>query len=146
MPVSVNLYNHTRLRFANGANAASDVYRINLYSAFTFDATATTKAAAETGATQLSTANGYTQNDKTLASVTIAVANTNGAAFDFADVQWDATGAGIAASHALVYNDTDANDPPVAHINFDGTVTAASGVPFIVRPNAAGFITFSAPA
>jgi hypothetical protein len=146
MPVSVNLYNHTRLRFANGANASTDVYRINLYSAFTFDATATTKTAAETGATQLSTANGYTQNGKTLASVVISVANTNEALFDFADVQWDATGAGIAASHAMVYNDTDANDPPVAHINFDGTVTAAAGVPFIVRPNAAGFITFSAPA
>jgi len=146
MPVSVNLYNHTRLRFANGANAASDTYKINLYSAFTFSATATTKAGAESGATQLSTANGYTQNDKTLASVTIAVANTNGAAFDFADVEWTASGAGISASHALIYNDTDTDDPPVAHINFDGTITAAAGVPFIIRPNAAGLITFSAPA
>jgi len=146
MPVSVNLYNHTRLRFANGANSAADAYRINLYSAFTFDATATTLTAAETGATQLSTANGYTQYGKTLASVVIAVANTNGAAFDFADVQWDATGSGIAASHALIYNDTDTDDPPVAHINFDGTITAPSGTPFIIRPAAAGFITFSAPA
>jgi len=146
MPVSVNLYNHTRLRFANGANAASDTYKINLYSAFTFNATATTKAGAESGATQLSTANGYTQNDKTLASVTIAVANTNGAAFDFADVEWTASGGSIAASHALIYNDTDADDPPVAHINFGGTITAAAGVPFIIRPAAAGLITFSAPA
>jgi len=146
MPVSVNLYNHTRLRFADGSNIASDTYRINLYSAFTFDATATTKTAAETGATQLSTANGYTQNSKALASVVISVANTNGAMFDFADVQWDASGGSIAASHALIYNDTDANDPPVAHINFDGTITAAAGIPFIVRPNASGFITFSAPA
>jgi len=146
MPVSVNLYNHTRLRFADGSNAQGDTYRINLYSAFTFDATATTKAAAETGATQLSTANGYTQNTKALTGVVIAIANTNGARFDFDDVQWDASGGSIAASHALIYNDTDTNDPPVAHINFDGTITAASGVPFIVRPNAAGLITFSAPA
>jgi len=146
MAVTVNLYNHTRLRFANGANAAGDTYRINLYSAFTFSATATTKAGAESGATQLSTANGYTQNSQTLASVTIAVANTNGAAFDFADVQWNATGSGIEASHALIYNDTDADDPPVAHINFGGTVTATDGVPFIIRLAAAGLITFSAPA
>jgi hypothetical protein len=146
MTVTVNLYNHTRLRFANGANSAADTYRINLYTAFTFDATATTLAAAETGATQVSTANGYTQYGKTLASVVISVANTSGAMFDFADVQWDATGSGISASHALIYNDTDANDPPVAHIAFGSTITAASGTPFIVRPAAAGFITFSAPA
>jgi hypothetical protein len=146
MTVTVNLYNHTRRRFADGSNAAADTYHINLYSAFTFNATATTKAAAETGATQLGTANGYTQNSKVLASVTIAVANTNGAMFDFADVQWDATGSGISASHALIYNDTDADDPPVAHIAFGSTITAASGTFFIIRPAAAGFITFSAPA
>jgi hypothetical protein len=146
MPVSVNLYNHTRLRFVNGANAAADTYKINLYSAFTFDATATTKAGAESGATQLSTANGYTQNDKTLTGVVFVIANTNGAAFDFDDVQWTASGGSIAASHALVYNDTDADDPPVAHVEFDGTITATAGIPFIFRPDPAGFIIFYAPA
>jgi hypothetical protein len=146
MPVSINLYDHTRRRCADGSNAAGDTYRINLYSAFTFDATATTKAAAETGATQLSTAFGYTQNGMALTGVTIVTANTNGAAFDCNDAQWTASGGGIAASHAMIYNDTDANDPPLAHINFDGTVTAPDGSIFIVRFAAAGLITFSAPA
>ena len=146
MPVSINLYNHTRLRFMNGANGAGDTYRMTLYSAFTFDAAATTKAAAEAGATQLATANGYTQNAMALTGVTIATASTNGAAFDSNDVEWMPTGGSLAASHALIWNDTDTDDPPAAHIDFDGTITAAEGVPLIVRPAAAGWITALPPA
>ena len=146
MAVTVNVYNHTRQLFASGANVAGDTYKINLYSAFTFSAAATTKAAAESGATQLSSANGYTQDAKTLASVTINVASTNGAAFDFADVQWDATGGDLAATDALIYNDTDTDDPPLFHIDFGETITAVSGTPLIIRPNAAGLMTFLAPA
>ena len=44
---TVTLYDHTRLRFLSGVNDECDSY--------------TTKAAAESGATQLSTANGYTE-------------------------------------------------------------------------------------
>jgi len=146
MPVTVNLYNHTRLRFANGANAASDTYLITLYSAFAFDATATTKAAAEIGATQISTANGYTQNSKALTGVSIVSYATNGARFTFSDVEWSATGSGITASHALICNNTDANAPPLAHIGFGESITAPADVPFIIRPAAAGFITFTPPA
>jgi hypothetical protein len=141
MPVSVNVYDHTRLRCFNGANAATDVYRCNLYSAFTFSASATTKSGAESGATQLSTANGYTQNTQQLTGVAINILSTNGATFTCSNIIWIATGGSIAASHAMIYNDTDANDPPLIHINFDGTITAASGQPFAITIPANGLLS-----
>jgi hypothetical protein len=142
VPASITLFNHTAQKFANGSNAFGDVYRITLYSAFTFDATATTKAAAETGATQLPTANGYIQNDEILANVTVWQ-NGNDAYFDADDVVWTATGGAIAAIGALIYNDSDTNDPPVAWIDFGGTETAGDGTDFKIIWNTAGIITFT---
>lgn len=142
MAVTISLYNHTAKRFAEGSNVPGDTYKVNLYSAFTFDATATTKAAAETGATQLSTANGYTQNDKALASVAVTQTG-NDAAFDAADVTWTATGGAIAAMGALVYNDTDTDDPPLAWIDFGETKTADAGTDFKIIWDAAGIVTFT---
>jgi len=144
MAVTATLYNHTVNRFVNGLNAAGDSYIINLYSAFDFDATDTTKALAEGGATQLSTANGYTQNDKALGSVTLALVTTNDAAFDAADVSWTASGGAIGpARYAMIYNDTDADDPPLVYIDLGENKTADSGTPFNLTFNASGIVLFS---
>lgn len=142
MAVTITLFDHTAQRFANGANAVGDTYKVNLYSAFTLDTTATTKAAAESGNTQLSTANGYTQNDKTLGSVTVTKTG-NDAAFDAADVSWTASSGSIEAVGALIYNDTDADDPPLAYIDFDGTQSAGDGTDFKILWDAAGIVTFT---
>jgi hypothetical protein len=141
MPVSVTLYDHTTARFLSGANAAGDSYKINLYSTLPANATATTKAAAESGATQISTANGYTQDTKTLTGVAVTTVTTNDAKFDADDVSWTASGGSIAAAFAMVYNDTDTDDPPVFRIDFDGTITATTGVPFVIEWNASGIFT-----
>ena len=138
MPVTVTLYNDTPRRIQAGDFPASDNYIINLYSALPANATATTKTAAESGATQLSTANGYTQNAKALTNVSIATITTNDSMFTFDPVTWDASGGSIAASHALIYDDTKTNDPPVARIDFDGTVTAVNGTQFRITPDASG--------
>jgi hypothetical protein len=141
MPVSVTVYDHTPARFLSGANAVGDSYKINLYSTLPANATATTKAAAESGATQISTANGYTQDTKTLTSVAVTTVTTNDAKFDADDVSWTASGGSIAAAFAMVYNDTDTDDPPVFRIDFDGTITATTGVPFVIEWNASGIFT-----
>lgn len=144
MAVTATLYNHTVNRFVNGLNASTDTYIINLYSVFDFDATDTTKALAEGGATQLSTANGYTQNNKALASVTLSLVTTNDAAFDAADVSWTASGGAIGpARYALIYNDTDTDKPPVVYIDFGENKTADSGTPFNITFNASGIVLFS---
>jgi hypothetical protein len=138
MPVSVTVYNHTKARFLSGANLAGDEYIINLYTVLPANLTATTKAGAESGATQLSTANGYTQNAKVLAGVAVTTVTTDDGRFDANDVQWDATGAGLTANFAMVYNNTDTDDPPVFHVDFDGAVTAAAGIPLVIAWNASG--------
>jgi hypothetical protein len=144
MAVTVTLYNHTVARFASGANAIGDTYKINLYSAFTFDATATTKAAAESGATQLTTQYGYTQDDMTLSNAAVTVVATNDAKFDADDVTWNALGGDIGpASYALIYNDTDTDDPPVAYVEFGEAKTSNTGTPFIITWGASGIVTFS---
>ena len=143
MPATISLYNHTASKFADGSFIAGDTYKINLYTTLTFDATATTKAAAESGATQVSTAFGYTQDTKTLAGVATSVATTNDAKFDADDVTWSASGGSITASKALIYNDTDTNDPPVAYIDFDGSQSAGTGTDFVITWNASGIVTFT---
>jgi len=144
MPVTATLYNHTVNRFTNGLNASGDSYIINLYSAFTFNAANTTKAAAESGATQLATANGYTQNAKALESVTLNLVTTNDSAFDAAGVSWTASGGAIGpARYALIYNDTDADDPPLVYIDLGENKTADDGTPFNVTFNASGIVLFS---
>lgn len=141
MPVTVTFYDHTTRKIQAGEFPASDSYVVNLYSVLPANVTATTKTAAESGATQLATANGYTQNAKVLTGVAINTVTTNDSAFTFSAVNWDATGSGIAADYALIYSDTQTNDPPLARIDFGGTVTAAAGTQFRITPNAGGFIT-----
>ena len=140
MAPSISLYNHTTARFANGANAVGDTYKLMLCSAATFDAANTTLASITR--TEIS-GNGYTTGGATLANVAVTTVTTNDAKFDADDVSITASGGSIAASHAILYNDTDADDPPVAFLNFDGTITATAGVPFVVQWNANGIVTFT---
>lgn len=143
MAVTISLYNHTAAKFADGSFAVGDTYKVNLYTTLTFDATATTKTAAESGATQVATANGYTQNDKALTGLAVTTVTTNDAKLDADDVTWTASGGSITASKALIYNDTDTNDPPVAYIDFDGSQSAGSGTDFKIIWNASGIITWT---
>jgi hypothetical protein len=144
MPVSITLYNHTVSRFASGANAVGDTYKINLYSVFDFDATDTTKALAEGGATQLATQYGYTQDDKALADVAVDIVSTNDAKFSAGNVSWTANLGDIGpASYAMIYNDTDTNKPPVAYIAFGEAKTANTGTPFNITWHSDGIITFT---
>ncbi len=143
MAPSITVYNHTKSRFLSGANAVGDTYRVNLYTVLPANLTATTKTAAESGATQLATANGYTQNTMALTGVTVTITTTDDATFDANDVSWTATGGSIAAAFAMVYNDTDTDDPPVFRVDFDGTVTATVGIPLVIGWNASGIFTLT---
>ncbi len=143
MAPSITVYNHTKSRFLSGANSSSDTYRVNLYTVLPANLTATTKTAAESGATQLSTANGYTQNTMALTGVSVTITTTDDATFAASNVSWTATGGSIAAAFAMVYNDTDTDDPPVFRVDFDGTVTATVGIPLVIGWNASGIFTLT---
>jgi hypothetical protein len=139
--VTISLYNHTAARFADGSNAVGDTYKVKLLTAATFDATHTTLAA--TGGTEATTATGYTAGGATLSSVAVSTVTTNDAKFDANDVTWTASGGAITASYAILYNDTDANDPPVAFIDFGGSESAGDGTDLKIIWNASGIFTFT---
>jgi hypothetical protein len=141
MAVTISLYNHTAKLFAEGSNAAADTYKVQLYSTATFDATNTTLAGI-TG-TEATTGTGYTAGGATLANVAVTTVTTNDAKFDADDVTWTASGGSITASYAVIYNDTDANDPPLAFIDFDGSQSAGDGTDFKIVWNANGIFTFT---
>jgi hypothetical protein len=139
--VTISLFNHTAKRFADGANAVGDTYKVALYTAATFDATASTLA----GVTKTEVANGdgYTTGGVALTNVAVTTVTTNGAKFDADDASWTASGGPITASYAIIYNDTDANDPPVAFIDFDGSESAGDGTDFLIVWNASGIFTWT---
>lgn len=138
---TLQLYNHTAQRFASGANSSADTYKVKLLSAGTFDATHTTLAA--TGGTEVSEGSGYTTGGQALTNVAVTTVTTNDAKFDADDVTWAVTASSIAALAAVLYNDTDADDPPVAFIDFGGTTTVNSGSDFVLSWNADGIFTWT---
>jgi len=143
MAVTITLYDHTAKRFAEGTNASGDTYKLKLYSALTPSAAHTTLAAVDGAGTEATTGTGYTAGGATLANVAVTTVSTNDAKFDADDVTWTASGGSIVAAYGVIYNDTDANDPPLAYINFDGTQTATDGAEFKVTWNASGIFTFT---
>lgn len=141
MPVTISVYNHTAKLFADGSNAAADTYKVKLLTAATFTASHTTLAA--TGGTEVANANGYTTGGASMSGVSVTTVTTNDAMFDASDVTWTASGGSIAAAYAILYNDTDTNDPPLAFIDFGGTETAGDATDFKIVWNASGIFTFT---
>lgn len=141
MAVTISLYNHTAKLFAEGSNIPGDTYKVALYTTATFTASDTTLAGV-TG-TQVTNANGYTTGGAALTNVAVTTVTTNDAKFDADDVTWTASGGSITASYAILYNDTDANDPPIAFIDFGGSESAGAGTDFKIVWNASGIFTFT---
>lgn len=141
MPATVSVYNNTLLRFLNGSNSSTDTYKVKLLTAATFDGSHTTLAA--TGGTEVANGLGYTTGGQTLTNVTVTTVTTNDAKFDADDVAWTATGGAIIASYAILYNATDAGEPPVAFINFDALESVDDGQVFRIVWNANGIFTFT---
>jgi hypothetical protein len=137
MAVTVSLYNHTASLFLSGTINNTDSFRVILLSAGTFDATNTTLTQAATGYTELSSANGYTTGGLLLTNVVTPTVTTNDAKFDADDAIWSATGSGIVASKAILYDDTIVSNPPLIFIDFGVTETAPASTDFkIVWPSA----------
>lgn len=141
MAPSITLYNHSARRFADGSNASTDTYKVLLATAATFDASDDTLASITF--TEVAEDNGYLTGGETLANVAVTTTGTNGARLDADNVVWSASGGSITASYAIVYNDSDTDDPPVAFIDFDGEQSAGDGTDFIIVWNDQGILTWS---
>jgi hypothetical protein len=136
------LFNHTARKLMAGEFAAADTYKCML-----LNATAAFNAA-HTKLTEVSNANayevygnGWTQLGETLANVAISTITTNDAMFDADDIVKAITTGGLAAYKALViYDDTDADDPPLAYLQLTDAVTTPAGVSVAVFFPADGIV------
>jgi hypothetical protein len=129
MAITVSVYNHTSRLFFSGANAEADTYKILLATSATFTASHTTLASVTY--TEVANGNGYTTGGAALTNVTVTT------------VSWLAGASPLSASKAILYNDSDANDPPLALIDFGQTETAQAGTEFRIVWDINGIFTLT---
>lgn len=141
MAVTVSVYNHTTKLFAEGSINAADTFKVMLCTAATFNAGNTTLA----GITKTEvTAGGYTAGGATLTNVLVSTVAPNDAKFDADDVTWTAGATTeIAASYAILYADSIADDPPLVFIDFGGEEVAGQTTQFKIIWNADGIVSFT---
>jgi len=121
-----------RLKFlmASGdIDFSADSFKIILMdSGFTFNKD-THHGYADVSGSELGTGNGYTQNTKVLANVSVTEDDTD----DRTEITWDnaswvASGGPIGPSPgAIIFDDTDASDSIVGYIDFGAEYTQADG-------------------
>ena len=113
MAVTYTVSNHFKQILNKGdIDFDTDVFRVILMDdAFVFDKDAHATLANVT-ASQLATGGGYTQDNETLANVTVTEDDTEDkSSVTWDNVTWTATAAGIGPTGAyIVYNDTTADD------------------------------------
>lgn len=81
---------------------------------------------------QLSTANGYTQNDKTM-TVTSSAQSLGLYTLIATDVTWTASGGNLGSGsfrYAILYNDSATNDLLIGYLDYGYLITVASGQTF----------------
>lgn len=87
-----------------------------------------------TGADELGTGAGYTQDTKTLSGQALAEDDANDRAeMTCSNVIWTASGGAIGPTPgAILYDDTSSDDTIIGYINFDGEQTAPDGADFTI--------------
>jgi hypothetical protein len=136
MAVITTVPNHYKyLLKTKQIDESSDVYKIILMdSAFAFDKD-THALLADVTANQLSTGFGYTQNAKVLAGVAVTENDsTDKATTIWSDATWTANGGDIGPTgSAVIYNDTHANKPVAACVDFGADFTTPDGFSFQIQ-------------
>lgn len=108
---------------------ANDSFKIILMqSGFTFNKDTHHKYS-DVSASELATANGYTQNTKTLGASTVTEDDTDDRTeVTWGNVTWTASGGAIGPTPgAIIFDDTEADDSIVGYIDFGGDQTQADG-------------------
>jgi hypothetical protein len=94
---------------------------------------------------QLSTANGYTQNDKVM-TVTSSAQSSGLYTLIASDVTWTASGGNLGSGsfrYAILYNDTSTNDLLIGYLDYGYLVTVASGQTFTLDFDAVSGIYYA---
>ncbi len=130
MAITSVLSNHFKFMLATKKiDFENDTFKaILMDTTFAFDKDSHATLAAVTSH-QLATANGYTQDDKSLAGVTVIEDDTNDRAeVTWTNATWTASGGNIGATGALViYDATTSDDTVVGCVDFGTDYTIADG-------------------
>jgi len=130
MAITSTLSNHFKyMQATKEIDFNADAFNIILVDA-TFAFNPDTHATlADVTASQLATANGYTQNDKALAGVTVTESDPNDRVeVTWTNATWTATGGSIGPTGAaVIYDDTTADKTVVGCIDFGTDYTIADG-------------------
>lgn len=127
MAVTVQFYEHLLEILGDGSiDMDNDAFKVALFDTnHAFDGTDTQLS--DISANEIADGNGYTAGGQSLTTVTWS--QTAGTVkFDADDPQWTATGGAIeTAYHAVIYDDTHANDLLICCISFGVGKTAEEG-------------------
>ena len=130
MAITATISNHFKYQQAiKQVDFSADVFKMILMdTTFAFDPDAHATLADVTSH-QLATANGYTQNDKALAGVTVEEDDVDDrATITWTNVTWTASGGSIGpAGAAVIYDDITSDDTVVGCIDFGTDYTIADG-------------------
>jgi hypothetical protein len=130
MAITATASNHFKYQLAKKAvDLSADTIKIILMNttfSFNKDSHATL---ADVTADQLATGNGYTQDDKTLANLSLAEDDTGDKAkMTCDDVTWTASGGAIGPTGAaILYDDTTSDDTVIGCIDFGTDYTVPDG-------------------
>jgi len=136
MAITLTISNHFKYQLMDKqVDLSADTLKIILMdNAFAFDKDAHATLANVT-ADQLSTANGYTQNDKTLDNLVLAEDDTNDKGkMTCDDVTWTASGGSIGPTGAAcIYDDTTSDDTVIGCIDYGTDYTIGDGSSFSIK-------------
>lgn len=144
MAVTINFYDKLVEYLGDGTmDMDDDTFKLALNTAYTFVATHNVWLDAGVSSTEIASANGYTTPGQNLTTPTW-VETSGTVKFTAANVTWSASGGSIAATDAILYDDTVASpvvDNLICNIDFGATETAGDGTNFVVAWNASGIFT-----
>ena len=140
------LYEQAKLDIANGLmDLDTHSFKIALFTSVSNCNTLSGTTTLASLTNQVATANGYTQNSK---SVTLTTANSGGTITvdETTNPSWTANGGSITARFAVIYNDTHASKQALCVCLLDtapADVTATDGNTFTITQNSSGIFTIS---
>ncbi len=146
MAVTITPYNHTLKKLVNEEFTLGSlkVMLVNQAAVTGFNAANTTLAQVLNGAQDEVSGNGWTVGGEALANAAVTTVTTNDAKFDADDISKTATGGNIGPAYgAVIYDDADANDAPVAMVDFGQAEEAGETTDFKIVWPAGGIITFT---
>ena len=126
---TMSIYNHTAQLIGSGNADDNDTYYVLLLNdTAAFDATHTTLTEVTSAGANEVTATEWPTNGVALTNVSVTTVDTNDAMFDADDVSVLMSTEGVGPFSAYVlYDGSQADDPPLAFVELDAPVTITQG-------------------